>query len=146
MKLSCSTIALALIVFACSGMVVPSCRTQTKSQEDTRVIDSLPAPDDQAIRKILTADEWHNPFVIVDRDDYELILHDQPRLHLSLVDLEQSLLKMPRKEWPLGKVIAVSESDLRSIGHDDDAKITSNLMALKRMLESHKLRVDLWPA
>jgi hypothetical protein len=146
MKVSSSIIALVLIVVACSGTALPSRLTQTKSQKDTRVIDSLPAPDDQEIRKIRTGDEWHNPYVIVHHDGYELILHDQPRryLHINLDDLEQTLLKMPLAQWPLGKVIAVQESGLRSPG--EDGKIASNLKAVKRMLESYKLRVDLWPS
>jgi len=145
MKVPFSIIALVLTA-ACSGTAVSSRLTQTKSQKDTSVIDSLPAPDDQEIRKIRTGDEWRNPYVIVHRDGYELILHDEPRHppHLSLDDLEQTLLKMPLERWPLGKVVAVQESGLQSPG--DDANIASNLKALKRMLESHRLRVDLWPS
>ena len=145
MKVPFSIITLVLIA-ACSGTAVSSRLTQTKLQKDTCVIDSLPALDDQEIRKIRTGDEWHNPYVIVHRDGYELILHDQPRhyLHLSLDDLEQALLKMSLERWPLGKVVAVQESGLRSPG--DEANIASNIKALKRMLESHKLRVDLWPS
>jgi len=80
------------------------------------------------------------------RDGYELILHDQKRNQtpLTLEQLEESLLKMPRERWPLGRVIAVSEIDLRSAG--DDAKITANLKSLVRMVESHQLRVDQWPS
>ena len=119
---------------------------QTKSQKDTRVIDSLPVPNDEALRKIRTADQWHNPYVMVHRDGYELILHDQPRHQVlfSLDELEHTLLKMPLKRWPLGRVVGVQENGLRSPG--DDAKIASNLKALKRMLESHKVRVDQWPS
>jgi hypothetical protein len=105
---------------------VPSLLTQAKSQKDTRVIDSLPAPDVQEIRKIRTGDEWHNPYVIVHRDGYELILHDRPRrsVHLSLDDLEQTVLKIALRRWPLGKVVAVQESGLQSPG--DNMKIASN--------------------
>ncbi len=129
-----------------SGVATSSSLTQTKSQKDSRVIDSLPAPNDDEIRKIRTADQWHNPFVVVHRDGYELILHDQPRSQalLNLDELERTLRKMPVERWPLGKVIAVEEIALRSSG--DDAKIASNLKALKRMLESHKVRVDQWPS
>ena len=146
MKGSSSIIALVLILGTTCATAAPSCLTQTKSQKDTGVIDSLPAPNDQEIRKILTAEEWRNPYVIVHRDGYELILPDQQRrvAHVSLDDLEEALLKMPLERWPLGKVTAVSESGLQSPG--DDTKIASNLKALKRMLESYKLRVDLWPS
>jgi hypothetical protein len=57
---------------------------------------------------------------------------------LSLDKLEETLLKMPVTRWPLGKVVAVSENGVRAPG--DDMKIASNLSALKRMLESHKVR------
>lgn len=80
-------------------------------------------------------------------DGYELILRDQPRSQvlLNVNELEHSLLKMPLERWPLGRVVAVSESGLRSPG--DDAKIAGNLKTLKRMLDPHKLWiVDQWPS
>jgi hypothetical protein len=119
---------------------------QSKSQNDTRVIDSLPAPNDKEIAKIRTGKEWHNPYVIVTSDGYELILHDQPRSQklLTLDELEQAFLKLPLQRWPLGRVVAVQEAGLRSPG--DDPKIAANLEALMRMLKSHKLRADQWPS
>jgi hypothetical protein len=118
---------------------------QTKSPRATGIIDSLPPPKDVEIRKIQTADEWRNPFVIVYSDGYELILHDQERSNarLTLNELENLLLDQPSKRWPLGKVIAVQRVGPLSRGAG--SKIASNLRVLKRMLESHKLRVDQWP-
>jgi hypothetical protein len=147
MRVSFWIISLIVLVLGFwPGTPASSSSTQTKSQKDTRVIDSLAAPNDDEIRKIRTADQWHNPLVMVHRDGYELILHNQPRSQvlLNLNELEHSLLKMPLERWRLGRVVAVSENGLRSPG--DDAKIASNLKALKRMLESHKLRTDQWPS
>ena len=119
--------------------------SQHKSQADTRVIDSLPAPDDNEISKIRIANQWRNPFVLVNGDGYELILHSQPRVQKRLIldELEQTLLRLPRQRWPLGRVVAVQESGLRRPG--DDPKIAANLKALMRMLKSHKVRADQWP-
>jgi hypothetical protein len=119
---------------------------QTKSHSDTRIIDSLPPPKDQEIRKIRTAGEWHNPYIIVFADGYELILHDQKRdsAHLTMNELENTLLDVPSQRWPLGRVVAVQETGLRS--PDDNSKIASNLRLVKRMFESHKIRVDQWPS
>ena len=134
-----------LVLGNCSGTVTYSSLNQAKSQKDTRVIDSLPAPNDKEIRKIRTAEQWHNPYVIMHSDWYELILHDQPRGQalLTLDELEEALLKMSLDRWPLGRVVAVQEIGLRSRG--DDIKIAGNLKALKRMLESQKVRVVQWP-
>jgi hypothetical protein len=118
---------------------------QTKSHRDSAVIDSLPPPNDAEIRKIRDAQEWPNPYVIVYADVYELVLHDQKRgsARLTLNELENALLDLPLKRWPLGKVVAIQQSGLRSAG--DDSKIASSLQAVKRMLESYKLRIEQWP-
>ena len=120
--------------------------SQAGSSQETHVLDSVPEPNDEEIRKIRTPEQWHNPFVVVDSDGYELILHDQPRtaVGMSLCELEKALLKLPLERWPLGRVVAVSENGLRSPG--DNEKIAKNLEELKRMLRSHKLRVELWPS
>ena len=87
----------ALIFTNSSGTATCLSLNQTKSQSDTRLIDSLPAPNDKEISKIRTANQWHNPFVMVNGDGYELILHGQPRGQklVTLDELEQALLKLP---------------------------------------------------
>jgi hypothetical protein len=116
---------------------------QADSKKETHILDSVPEPKDEEIRKIRTAEDWHNPYVMVYRDGFELILHDRPRTseRVPLVEIEKSLLDLPLKRWPLGRVVAVQEIAIRSAG--DDEKIAKNIEALKRMLQSHKVRVDL---
>ncbi len=120
--------------------------SQAESNQEIHVLDSVPEPNDEEIRKIRTAEQWPNPHVVVDADEYQLILHDQSRtaLRMGLDELEKALLKTPLERWPLGRVVAVSENGLRSPG--DNEKIAKNLEELKRMLRSHKLRVELWPS
>jgi hypothetical protein len=145
-----SSIVLAVLAFTLScgayAQTISRASGQAEFKGDTRVIDSLPAPNDEEIRKIRTADQWHNPYVIVHCDGYQLVHHDQPssQAPLTLDELEETLLKMPVERWPLGRVVAVQESGLRSPG--DGARIACNLSALKRMLESHNVRVDQWPS
>src|SRR4030095_10025406 len=119
---------------------------EATSQSNTRVIDSLPAPDDKEISKIRTGNQWHNPYAIVTADGYELILHGQPRDQklLNLDELEEALLKLPLQRWPLGRVVAVQEAGLRDPA--DTATIAAHSGALMRMLKSHKLRADQWPS
>ena len=141
------------IVALCLGCRLTVAQMTTHSEtsqvvpfQQTHILDSVPEPNDEEIRKIRTAKQWHNPYVMVYGDDYELILHDQSRtaVRMSLGELEEALLKMPLEQWPLGRVVAVSEIGLRN--PDDNEKVTKNLEELKCMLLSHKLRVDLWPS
>jgi hypothetical protein len=118
---------------------------QTHSKKQSHVLDSVPKPRDEEIRKIRIAEDWPNPYVMVYRQGFELILHDRPRMseRVSLVGIEKSLLDLPLERWPLGRVVAVQENAIRSAGNDE--KIAKNIEALKRMLRSHKVRVHLWP-
>ena len=120
-------------------------RVTTEAQLNANVLAQLPDPNDEAIQQITDATDWHNPYVIVNRSDYELILRDEPRAStgLSLAELEAKLMSLPVDQWPLGRVVAVQENGVRSPG--DDELIDNSLQALKRMLETHKVRADLWP-
>ena len=115
------------------------------SKKDNRIIDSVPAPKDEAIRKILDFRHWLNPYITIDVKGYELILHDQPRTEvlLNLDQLETALLRLPLDHWPLGKVVAASENGISVSA--SDPQMVQNLAALRRMLKSHGVRVDLWP-
>jgi hypothetical protein len=146
MKVSFSIITSIILVLGHCFSPAASGLNQNTSQKHTRVIDSLPPPNDQEIRKIRTAEQWRNPYIVVCRDGFELILHNEPRSQvlLSLNELEKALLKMSREQWPLGKVVAVQENGLRSPG--DDPKIERNLKAVIRMFGSHKIRIDRWPS
>jgi hypothetical protein len=134
------------------GLVVGigGCGENLQRPQETRAqrseLDMVPEPDANAIRQIHDAEKWHNPFVVVHRDGYELIWRPDPRTmeRLNLSELEEALLKLPRARWPLGRVVAVAENSIVSKG--DDERIAEGLKELKKMLESHKLRVDLWPA
>lgn len=136
-----------LLASICGARLIHSrvAPSQADSKKQTPVLDSVPEPKDEEIRKIRTAEDWHNPYVMIYRDSFELILHDRPRTpeRLLLAELEKSLLDLPLTRWPLGRVVAVQEIAIRSAG--DDEKIAKNIQALKRMLRSHKVRVDLWP-
>jgi hypothetical protein len=118
---------------------------QADSKKATHILDSVPEPRDEEIRKIRTATDWHNPYVMAYRDSFELILDDRPRTseRVPLVEIEKSLLDLPLARWPLGRVVAVQETAIRSAG--DGEKIAENIEALMRMLRSHKVRGDLWP-
>jgi hypothetical protein len=135
-----------LLVLSCSTDSVERVVLQQTTSPTNRVIDSLPAPKDAEIRKIRTPDKWHNPYVIVCADGYELILADKKRSNRSLTldELESTLLDLQLPQWPLGKVVAVQETGIRSPA--DNLQISSNLRTLKRMLASHKIVINLWPS
>ena len=121
-------------------------KKETITDKQAYNLNSVPVPDEDKIRVIRTAEDWHNPYIIIGPIDFELIHDDQSkkRNRYNLLDLENFLLNLPLAKWPLGKVIAVQEIGIRS-SHDDE-KIKTNREALIRMLQSHRIKVDLWPS
>lgn len=124
------------------SQVIPS---QRDPKKPARVLDRVPEATDEETRKVRAYEDWHNPYVMAYPDSFELILHDRPRTseRLSLAELETALLDLPLGRWPLGRVVAVQEIAMRSRG--DSEKITKNVEALKRMLQTYKVKIALWP-
>jgi hypothetical protein len=97
--------------------------------------------------RVRTRKNWPNPFVVVNSDNFDLILYvDGRRIdkELSLSDLEKALMSLGLERWPLGRVVAVAENGLRSPG--DNKKISEKCEQVKKMLEMHKVMIELWPS
>jgi hypothetical protein len=64
---------------------------------DISRIAGLPEPDDEAVRRIRTGEEWTNPSIAVNADGYDLIVQGEPgETRLNLADLETALLRFQR--------------------------------------------------
>ena len=104
----------------------------------------VPNPRDAEIRRIRSAEEWPNPYVVVYSDGYELVLgHGGEAIRKARVaEIEEIVLNLPLRRWPLGRVIAVTEIGLRNPGED----LTKQREEVERMLLKHKVRVERWPS
>jgi hypothetical protein len=132
---------------ACGGIIVhhhsPISNNQTKPKKHNN-LDKVPKPKDAEIRRIQTAKEWPNPYIIIYSDGFELVLgHGGDSIKRAhLLEIEEVLLSLPLRRWPLGRVVAVTESGLRNPGENfDDVR-----EGVQRMLEARKVRVELWPS
>ena len=116
---------------------------QTKSKKQN-TLTMVPHPKDAEIRRIRSAAEWPNPYIVVSSDGFELVLGHggdvikKPRV----AEIEEVLLNLPLKRWPLGRVIAVTENGLRN----PRETLTKQREEVERMLLVHKVRVERWPS
>ncbi len=96
------------------------------------------------IRRIRSAEEWPNPYIVVYSGGFELNLgHGGEAIRKARVaELEEVILSLPLRRWPLGRVIAVTEIALRTPGET----LTKQREEVERMLLKHKVRVELWPS
>ncbi|MFN2531868.1 MAG: hypothetical protein ABR555_11275 [Pyrinomonadaceae bacterium] len=148
-SIRCS-ITLCLLVMSLCGPRIGNSEAAQKEpgrKKETTTMDRLPEPKIEQIRRIRTAKDWPNPIVVVNSDSFYLILYvdgRQVQEELGLADLERKLMALGIERWSLGRVVAVQENGLRSPGEDE--KIFLKCEEVKRMLEQHKIMVELWPS
>jgi hypothetical protein len=138
-----------LVFFVCTTHVLTlgNAQNQKTSKKDTNTLEGIPDPKLEEIRRIRTAEDWPNPIVVVNSNSFDLIMFvdgERVQEELNLADLEKTLKELKLDRWPLGRVVAVQESGLRSPG--DNEKIWEKSKEVKHMLELHKVMIELWPS
>jgi hypothetical protein len=135
-------VALALV-----GIVVnhpsPISNNQTNPKKQN-TLDTVPNPKHAEIRRIRSAQEWPNPYIVVYSDGFELVLgHGGDAIRKThLAEIEELILELPLRRWPLGRVIAVTEIGIRNPGES----LTKQREEVQRMLVAHRVRIELWPS
>jgi hypothetical protein len=151
MKLICHSMMMCclLVFFVCTTHVLTSgnAQNQKKSKKDTSRLEDISDPKMEEIRRIRTAEDWPNPIVVVNSDNFYLLMFvDGERVEeeLNLADLEKTLTELKLDRWPLGRVVAVQENGLRSPG--DNEKVSEKSKEVKHMLELHEVMIEMWPS
>ena len=139
-----ATVFSAALVLGC--VVVdhgrPTSINQTKRKKQN-LLDSVPKPNEAEFSRI-GPQEWLNPYIVVNSDGFELVLgHGSESIKKAHVaEIEEVLLNLSLRRWPLGRVVTVTENGLRNPGED----FTKQREEVQRMLQSHKVKVVLWPS
>jgi len=90
--------------------------------------------------EVRDAKDWRNPYLVVGASDVQV-------LHVGNTTAEQLktfLEKLPKKAWPYGRVVALSEQGIRS--GNDDKLIKENLEKVLAASKAEKIKVELWPS
>lgn len=136
---TCRNIPVFLTALTLVGIVVGQSPQTGKDK-----LANVPNPRDAEIRRIRPAEEWSNPYIVVYSDGFELVLgHGGEAIRKARVaETEEALLSLPLRRWPLGRIIAVTESGLRNPGE----VLTKQREELERMLLKHKVKIERWPS
>jgi hypothetical protein len=132
---------IALTIFIDQSSQVGNSQTKSKKQSN---LATVPDPKDAEIRRLRSAEDWPNPYIVVYSGGFELVVgHRGEAIRKARVtEIEEVLLRLPLSRWPLGRVIAVTEIGLRNPGET----LTKQREEMERMLSKHKVRVELWPS
>ena len=142
-QMSTAALMLAALLTPACGLSTPEPVTRPSQVGHEHCLAQLAAADALALREFNSLAKWTNPFLFVHPDGIELVPNERtgPGRHLSVVEIESTLCRLPRSAWPLGRTVAVQENGLGS-GPAQEA----HLAALLTMLESHAVLVNRWPS
>jgi hypothetical protein len=109
----------------------------TTSGTQSAAIDKAPA--------FQSIEEWKNPLIMIHAEGFELVAREGERTMttLTVADLEDLLLSLPKSAWPMGRVVAVQENGIHSAG--DCRTIETNRILLGVMLGENEFDVTWVP-
>ncbi len=128
---------------------VPLMQKSADLQESKHSLDSRIAPPNPSKYKdIRDGKDWQNPYLVILPEGVEVTTRS-PTVERRIVtcgELTEFLVSLPITSWPYGRVIAVSETGIRSSNGKDDQRITENKMKTEKILASLDVKVDWWPS
>jgi len=96
---------------------------------------------------IVQPTDWQNPYLVIRPNGVEVVAKVLPtgRKIVSTDDLQQTLVKLPVRAWPYGRVVAVT--DVGIISYPDDVEpIRRNQDAALATLKALRVTVVRWPS
>ena len=89
---------------------------------------------------------WRNPYLIVRRDGVALLdAADNAEIILKPAELLPALAALPASNWPLGRVVAATESS-RAVSEQDQVEIRRNKGIMGGMLKAANVAIKWVPS
>jgi hypothetical protein len=110
------------------------------------VLQAIPAADPAKFERIHDMKTWRNPYLIVRRDGVALLdAADNAEIILKPAELLPALAALPASNWPLGRVVAATESS-RAVSEQDQVEIRRNKGIMGGMLKAANVAIKWVPS
>jgi hypothetical protein len=101
------------VLFACSQQQSP------REPDPQTVLQSIPAANSAQYDQVRDMKTWRNPYLIVRTDGVVLYdFEDNAEIRLKPEELLPALAKLPASNWPYGRVVAATETNVRNSDQD----------------------------
>jgi len=131
------------------GICLVACSSQPetpKAPAPEVVLQAIPAADPAQVEHVRDMKTWRNPYLIVRRDGVALLdAADNAEIILKPAELLPALAALPASNWPLGRVVAATES-ARAASEQEKVDIRRNKGILGGMLEGAHVAVKWVPS
>lgn len=100
-------------LYLLSALLLPACSRQNVPHEPTpeEILDTIPTVDSAKYDHIQNTKNWRNPYLIIRADGVALYdTADSAEIILKPEEVVGALARLPRSNWPYGRVIAAAET------------------------------------
>jgi hypothetical protein len=125
------------------GISLIACSTQdtVKPPDPQAILQAIPAADPAQYDRIQDMRRWRNPYLIVRADGVVLYdSADSAEIILKTDELLPTLARLRTSKWPYGRVVAVSENEVKA-SEQDGVAIRRNKGIVGGMLEGAHIAV-----
>ncbi len=137
--------AAVVALVSCSAPKAPD-PAAVEASAAARIL-AIPPDAPEKYRGMTDMKGWRNPYLIIRADGVALL---DPDNHLERIlkpeEVTQALGNLPSSAWPYGRVVALSESGVRSGTAEDDVKIRTNRALVAGTLESMHVLIHWIPS
>ncbi len=106
---------LILCLLLASGLLGCSQQSRPKKPSASAILQAIPAADPATYDHIQNTRNWRNPYLIVRADGVALLdTADSAEIILKPEEVIGALAKLPRSNWPYGRVVAATETTASS--------------------------------
>lgn len=136
----------AIILLGISLVGCSSQQDAPKAPAPEVVLQAIPAADPAKFERIHDMKTWRNPYLIVRRDGVALLdAADNAEIILKPAELLPALAALPASNWPLGRVVAATESS-RAVSEQDQVEIRRNKGIMGGMLKAANVAIKWVPS
>ena len=136
----------AIILLGISLVGCSSQQDAPKPPAPEVVLQAIPAADPAKFERIHDMKTWRNPYLIVRRDGVALLdAADNAEIILKPAELLPALAALPASNWPLGRVVAATESS-RTGSERDRVEIRRNKGIMGGMLKGANVAIKWVPS
>jgi hypothetical protein len=136
----------AIILLGISLVGCSSQQDAPKPPAPEVVLQAIPAADPAKFERIHDMKTWRNPYLIVRRDGVALLdAADNAEIILKPAELLPALAALPASNWPLGRVVAATESS-RAASEQDQVEIRRNKGIMGGMLKAANVAIKWVPS
>jgi hypothetical protein len=139
---------LVAIVFTILGTIGVSTSAQDRGGKPARLNSQIPAAQSAKYRLVTDAKDWRNPYLVIVVDGVEIISESVPsgRQVVHVEKLRATLIELPVRAWPYGRVVAAQDNGLRDADGSHDEPIRRNHQAAMKILDGLRIKIEWWPS